>query len=95
MFGNNYLQGKQANVGELDIIGHFPLFELKVETIGDCYMVASGLPLRNGNRRAGEIANMSLDLLSAMTTFNIRHLPGTQLQLRVGIHTGMFISLII
>lgn len=64
----------------------------KVETIGDCYMVASGLPLRNGNRHAGEIANMSLDLLSAMTTFNIRHLPGTQLQLRVGIHTGFVVA---
>ena len=67
-----------------------PLFEIKVETIGDCYMVASGLPIKNGNRHAGEISNMSLDLLSAMSTFKIRHLPGTQLQLRVGIHTGEF-----
>jgi len=67
---------------------NFPLFEFKVETIGDSYMVASGLPTRNGNRHAGEICNMSLDLLAAMTTFRIRHLPGVQLQLRVGIHTG-------
>ncbi|CAH3182737.1 unnamed protein product [Porites lobata] len=27
-----------------------------------------------------------------MTTFNIRHLPGTQLQLRVGIHTGFVVA---
>jgi len=64
----------------------------KVETIGDSYMVASGLPTRNGNRHAGEIGNMSLDLLAAMTTFRIRHLPGVQLQLRVGIHTGFVVA---
>ncbi|XP_068752048.1 atrial natriuretic peptide receptor 1-like [Montipora capricornis] len=64
----------------------------KVETIGDSYMVASGLPNRNGNRHAGEIANMSLDLLSAMTSFKIRHLPGQQLQLRVGMHSGFAVA---
>ena len=69
-----------------DLFFHF--LEIKVETIGDSYMVASGLPTRNGNRHAGEISNMSLDLLSAMATFKIRHLPGQQLQLRVGIHSG-------
>lgn len=51
-------------------------------------MVASGLPNRNANRHAGEIANMSLDLLASMTTFKVRHLPERQLQLRIGIHSG-------
>lgn len=64
----------------------------KVETIGDAYVVASGLPNRNGIRHAGEISNMSLDLLSAMTTFKIRHVPGRQLQLRIGIHTGPVVA---
>jgi len=64
----------------------------KVETIGDAYMVASGLPNRNGIRHAGEISNMSLDLLSAMTSFKIRHVPGKQLQLRIGIHTGPVVA---
>eukprot|EP00794_Sanderia_malayensis_P016937 gene16937-18644_t len=60
----------------------------KVETIGDAYMVVSGLPTRIGKRHAGEIAKLSLDLLSAMTTFKIRHKPDYQLQLRIGIHSG-------
>ena len=52
-------------------------------------MVASGLPNRNENRHAGEIANMSLDLLSALYTgFQVRHLPDTKLRLRIGLHTG-------
>ena len=52
-------------------------------------MVASGLPQRNGNRHAGEIATMSLDLLSAVyTSFRIRHRPDRQLLLRIGLHTG-------
>eukprot|EP01137_Pigoraptor_chileana_P036219 Opistho-2@31413 len=64
----------------------------KVETIGDAYMVASGLPVRNENRHAGEIATMALDLLHATVGFTIRHLPSAFLQLRVGIHTGPCVS---
>ena len=52
-------------------------------------MVVSGLPQRNGDLHAGEIATMSLHLLSAMTTFTIRHLPEQQLQLRIGMHSGV------
>ena len=59
-----------------------------METIGDAYMVVSGLPNRIGNKHAGEIAKMSLDLLSAMTNFKVRHKPDDQLQLRIGIHSG-------
>ncbi|CDS38210.1 retinal guanylyl cyclase 2 [Echinococcus multilocularis] len=60
----------------------------KVETIGDAYMVASGLPLRNGRRHAGEVATMALDLLSACGTFTIKHLPEVPLRLRIGLHSG-------
>lgn len=51
-------------------------------------MVASGLPERNGNRHASEIARMSLALLSAVHQFRIPHRPKEQLKLRIGIHTG-------
>ncbi|KAK1341356.1 hypothetical protein QTO34_017762 [Cnephaeus nilssonii] len=42
----------------------------QVETIGDAYMVASGLPKRNGNRHAVDIAKMALDILSFMGTLS-------------------------
>ncbi|KAH7950852.1 hypothetical protein HPB52_002414 [Rhipicephalus sanguineus] len=60
----------------------------KVETIGDAYMVASGLPVRNGMLHAREIARMSLALLRTVRSFSIRHRPQEQLKLRIGIHTG-------
>ncbi|KAJ3586289.1 hypothetical protein NHX12_012689 [Muraenolepis orangiensis] len=60
----------------------------KVETIGDAYMVVSGLPERNGDKHADEIAKMSLDLLAAVRQVSIPHMPNQRLQLRAGIHTG-------
>lgn len=60
----------------------------QVETIGDAYMVVSGLPVRNGKLHAREIAGMSLALLEQVKTFKIRHRPNDQLRLRIGIHTG-------
>ncbi|XP_072768925.1 uncharacterized protein, partial [Nerophis lumbriciformis] len=60
----------------------------KVETIGDAYMVASGLPERNGDRHADEIAKMALDLVAAVRQVSIPHMPDQRLQLRAGIHTG-------
>ncbi|CAL1546286.1 unnamed protein product [Lymnaea stagnalis] len=51
-------------------------------------MCVSGCPKRNGARHAGEIANMALDLISAVTHFSIRHKPDERLNLRVGLHTG-------
>ncbi|KAJ0021849.1 hypothetical protein NQD34_009339 [Periophthalmus magnuspinnatus] len=60
----------------------------KVETIGDAYMVASGLPKRNGNKHAAEVANMSLNILSSVGTFRMRHMPDIPVRIRIGIHSG-------
>uniref|UniRef100_A0AAY4DC21 Guanylate cyclase n=1 Tax=Denticeps clupeoides TaxID=299321 RepID=A0AAY4DC21_9TELE len=60
----------------------------KVETIGDAYMVASGLPKRNGNKHAAEIANMSLNILSSVGSFQMRHMPEVPVRIRIGIHSG-------
>ncbi|XP_068673854.1 atrial natriuretic peptide receptor 2-like isoform X2 [Montipora foliosa] len=60
----------------------------KVETIGDAYMVVSGLPIRNGHQHAAEVADMALHLLQSVQRFNIRHKPNDKLKLRIGIHSG-------
>ncbi|CAH8607866.1 unnamed protein product [Schistosoma margrebowiei] len=69
-----------------DIIDRYDVY--KVETIGDAYMVASGVPRRNGERHAIAIADMSLDLVSVSHSFVIPHKPDEPLKIRVGLHSG-------
>ncbi|KAF7657663.1 hypothetical protein LDENG_00024050 [Lucifuga dentata] len=68
------------------IIGQHDVY--KVETIGDAYMVASGVPNRNGNRHAAEMANMSLDILHCIGTFKMRHMPELKCKIRIGLHSS-------
>ena len=64
---------------------------MQVETIGDAYMVASGLPQVN-RLHAAEIADMSLAVVRAVKSFTVRHRPDTQLQIRIGIHSGPVVA---
>ncbi|XP_076086610.1 atrial natriuretic peptide receptor 2-like isoform X2 [Mytilus galloprovincialis] len=64
----------------------------KVETIGDGYMVVSGLPIRNKDRHALEIALMSLDILEIVSKSEIPHLPDEKWQIRIGINTGSVVA---
>lgn len=64
----------------------------KIKTIGDCYMVAAGLPTRRPDHAAA-MAEMALDMQAALAAFNQTH--DTQLNTRTGINTGPVVAGII
>ncbi|TNN31092.1 Atrial natriuretic peptide receptor 1 [Liparis tanakae] len=73
-----------------DIIDNYDVY--KVETIGDAYMVVSGVPQENGILHAAEVSSMALDLLAVCRSFSIPHQPHTRLQIRAGIHSGPVVA---
>ncbi|EFP05819.1 hypothetical protein GCK72_018282 [Caenorhabditis remanei] len=64
----------------------------KVETIGDAYLVVSGLPRRNGTEHVNNIANMSLELQDSLLSYKIPHLPQEKVQIRIGMHSGSCVA---
>ena len=53
--------------------------------------ITFSLSSRLGMRHASEICYMSIDLLESIACFEVPHIPGTFLKLRVGIHTGRYV----
>ncbi|CAI4223627.1 unnamed protein product [Auanema sp. JU1783] len=64
----------------------------KVETIGDGYLCVSGLPHRNGNEHAREIACLALSFMDGVRSFRIPHLPSERMNLRIGVHSGSVVA---
>ncbi|GAU96842.1 hypothetical protein RvY_08220 [Ramazzottius varieornatus] len=94
-FGDIALQSTPMQIVDLlnDLYSMFDatleLFNVyKVETISDSYMIASGLPERNGDEHSRQIAKVSLELMAESDNFKIRHRPNERLQLKIGFHTG-------
>ncbi|XP_076085382.1 atrial natriuretic peptide receptor 2-like [Mytilus galloprovincialis] len=66
----------------------------KVETIGDAYMVASGLPVptKNRTRHATEVASMSLEIMSTVSEATVPHIPQERWKVRIGINSGPVVA---
>lgn len=62
----------------------------KVETIGDAYMVVSGLPERTNNH-AVEIVEYAFDMLNAIATIP-NPATGEPMRIRVGCHSGPVVA---
>ncbi|BFZ10892.1 hypothetical protein BsWGS_13930 [Bradybaena similaris] len=59
----------------------------KVETIGDAYVVCSGVPLMVDNH-ASEIAKMALHIMSCSSDLKVLHRPEQKFHMRIGMHSG-------
>jgi len=69
-----------------DLADHFGLE--KIKTIGDCYMVASGVPKRRADH-AQVMARMALEIQRYMEDFEFK---GKPIRLRIGINSGPLVA---
>ncbi|OWA52553.1 Atrial natriuretic peptide receptor 1 [Hypsibius exemplaris] len=67
----------------------------KVETVGDNYLLVSGLPVRNGIKHAGEMASLALTLRKEVGTLLIASSPDARLKLRVGLNSGSCVASVV
>ncbi|MFO0945309.1 MAG: adenylate/guanylate cyclase domain-containing protein [Planctomycetota bacterium] len=61
----------------------------KIKTIGDAYLAVAGLPTPRADH-AIAIAELAIDMLTAIDTINRQH--GLDLQMRIGIHSGPVVA---
>ncbi|KAI1709792.1 adenylate and guanylate cyclase catalytic domain-containing protein [Ditylenchus destructor] len=60
----------------------------KVETIGDAYMIVSGVPRENGNSHVQHIADIALKMRTFVSNFKLAHKPEEIMMVRIGFHSG-------
>lgn len=60
----------------------------KVETIGDAYMIVSGIPQENGTRHLMSISDVALGFMKHLDDFPVPHRPQARIKIRAGLHTG-------
>jgi hypothetical protein len=53
-------------------------------------MVVSGVPKKNGNEHAYQIATMALELIRQSTNCLIPYTNNEKLRIRVGLHSGRY-----
>ncbi|KAI6175896.1 Guanylate cyclase [Aphelenchoides bicaudatus] len=80
----NLLNGLYSGFDEIIKRNH----AYKVETIGDSYLVVSGVPEENGTRHVMHISDIALEMRKYLKTFEVPHKKGMKVKCRWGFSTG-------
>ncbi len=83
-FLNNMYKIMDKRLDEYDVY--------KVETISDTYLIASGVPKKNGDRHAVEICQAALALRDACQMIDRPDMRNKCIEIMAGVHTGGIVA---